>query len=138
MASKRSPAYELGDFVAECKEESKAYVSKGALKTAQRDFGLPTQKAVRDFIANGGLENPSHANTAPRENENEPAKSTPVFVDSYNFYSGLKYGYIAFFRRDPSSKWVIKSFKANEQRDPRNLPFAALKHFKLGDDRDGG
>jgi hypothetical protein len=73
-----------------------------------------------EFINNGGLESPNHQNTAPWENNPNPTQ--PVPVDSYGFFSGTLYGYVAFFR-GPKGKWVIKSFKKNDRPDPRFLQF---------------
>jgi len=50
-------------------------------------------------------------------------------VDSYEFYSGTTYGYIAFFQG--SERWVIKSFKKNKEPDIRNKIFIeALSNYK--------
>ena len=137
MVPRQNPAYNLEDFLEDCRDASRAYVSKGAQETAKRDFQLQTQKAIREFIADGGLEKPIHANTAPWQNA--PDGESQVLVDSYNFYSGPECGYIAFFRRNSSARWIIKSFKANKQHDQRNLVFAeVLKDFKLGEGKDGG
>ena len=44
-------------------------------------------------------------------------------VNAYSFYSGLIYGYIAFFFQPKTSIWTIKSFKKNQEPDTRNLAF---------------
>ena len=110
------PAYDLGVFVGACRKAASVFVAGGAMETARRDFGLNSQPEVVAFIGNGGLEHPVHANTAPWQNNPDP--SDPILVDSYNFYSGSRYGYMAFFRA-PSANWVVKSFKANDRPDPR-------------------
>lgn len=120
------PAYSLEEFEKACREGTeKAYVIRGAMETAKRDFNLNTQKAVLDFIGNKGLERPEFQNSKDWENNPDPTK--PIRVDSYGFYSGNLAGYIAFFFQPLANKWNIKSFKKNSQGDPRNLPFSNLE-----------
>jgi len=121
------PAYNLDDLVKVCGEGSDVYISHGALQTAGADFGLITQEEVIAFIANDGLECPVHANTARWKNDPKPSRH--VLVDSYDFFSGPKMGYIAFFRSPDTGKWIVKSFKQNDKADQRNLIFAEF--FKL-------
>ena len=104
------------------------WVSKGALISAQNDFSLATGDAVREFIANNGLEQPRHISTVPWENN--PDKNQVVWVDSYEFFSGSLFGYFAFFK-GLTGRWVVKSLKKNDQPDPRFLQMkAALEKLK--------
>lgn len=113
-------AYDLNNLIKDCIVGTlKASVTKGAMETARTDFNLKTQEAVMRFIGNGGLESPSLNNSKPWKNNPNP--SNQVMVDSYDFYSGAAFGYVAFFRGP--QKWIIKSFKKNIKLDMRNLVF---------------
>ena len=46
-------------------------------------------------------------------------------VDSYNFETGNKRGYIAFMYSDQTNKWIIKSFKLSD--DANVQMYHALK-----------
>ncbi len=59
------PAYRLWDFVGACSEGSSVVVLRSAMATAPTDFGLMTEQDVIEWIGNGGLEKPEHANTGP-------------------------------------------------------------------------
>ena len=93
------------------------------MKTAQSDFKLGTQGQVLGFIGNGGLEKPHFINSTLWKNNPNP--DNEIMVDAYNFFSGICYGYIAFFQFG-TNKWNIKSFKKNRNPDSRNLPFKGL------------
>lgn len=113
------PTYDLNEFLKSCLEGNPApFILRGALMTARADFNLKTQTQVLDFIGNNGLEKPCLINVKPWENN--PNLAQPIMVDAYGFYSGMRYGYIAFFH-SPVRKWIIKSFKNNNQPDPRNF-----------------
>ena len=117
MGTGRRPKYEFNEFKSAC-ADGKATVLKGAMETAERDFGFKTQERVLDFIAEGGLELITHANTADLEKTHMAVK--PV-VDSYDFYSGTDFGYLAFWKNENNGVWIIKSFKANDKQDQRNF-----------------
>jgi hypothetical protein len=119
-------AYKLSDLVAACGRAGEVFPTRGALITARTDFNLLTERDVRGFIANGGLEQPKFINKAPWKRNPDP--SVLIEVDAYAFYSGISFGYIAFLFVQKTSKWTIKSFKKNTEPDPRNLAmFEALK-----------
>ncbi len=120
---KDGPVNSLPDFVQACSMATAVYVYPQALEGAKNDFGLCSKKRILEFIADGGLEQPSHANTADWENNPDP--STVIKVDSYNFFSGTKYGYVAFLLNHVTKKWIIKSFKKNTETDPRFFTLAA-------------
>lgn len=125
-----SPAYQLNEFKAACAEAKRVRVTRSAMETARSDFGLVQEKRVLEFIAEDGLENPTFVRSAPWENN--PDKSNPVLVDSYDFYSGLRFGYLAFMRNPKTNNWLIKSFKKNTKPDSRNLVFvSALRNHRL-------
>lgn len=111
------PAYVLTSFTAACAQETAVWVTRQALEDAAAVFNLHTKAAVLEFISNGGLEAPRHANTAPWQNN--PDKSVNIDVDSYDFYSGTVHGYIAFFQNPKTRKWTIKSFKLNDKPGQR-------------------
>jgi hypothetical protein len=90
-----------------------------AMKTAKSDFKLFTPKLILRFIANSGLENLKFIRAKSLEKNPFPDE---VIVDSYQFTSGLIYGYLAFYRYKTYA-WYIKSFKKNTETDVRNFPF---------------
>ncbi len=117
--------YKLEDFIAGCAEGTKkAFITKGAMETARSDLKLNTQDQVLQFIGNGGLEKPYFINS--KAWENNPNPSSLIKADAWGFFSGLFHGYIAFFFQPANQKWNIKSFKKNEESDPRNLAFQDL------------
>lgn len=118
------PTYLFEDFLSGCRI-NQAKLWGIALKTARSDFGLKTEVEAVAFVSEG-LETPKFDRTAPLGwNEHYPIA---VSVDSYFFFSGTKYGYLAFYRRPDNGLWMIKSLKTNDQSDPRNLTmFAALQ-----------
>jgi hypothetical protein len=80
-----------------------------------------TEAAIVDFIGNNGLCDPVFQEP-PR-----PLQKLPhVMVDAYAFYSGDKWGYIAFYRSPFIDKWLIKSLKPNDRPNPRTV--ARLHH----------
>jgi hypothetical protein len=122
----RGPEYNFEEFVEACGHGNAVVL---AMDTAERHFGLKTQVKVLDFISNGGLESPKHANTAELEKSLLPVKP---LVDSYDFFSGHDYGYIAFWKNKRTGKWIIKSFKYNTNVDPRNFTIMhALENAKI-------
>lgn len=112
--------YELKKFESACRQGcDEIHIMKVAKKTARTDFGLPTKKDIVSFIGDGGLVKPRFINTKKWEKNPNPKES--VMVDSYAFYSGHLYGYIAFMF--VGGKWTIKSFKENTETDTRYFPF---------------
>lgn len=109
--------YLWDDFVGACSSATSAtavYVRPSAMETAERDFNLATQAAIIDFV---GSDESCQKATYIRTDDLEAWKGDPPppKVDSYSFYSGPKFGYLAFFRNPLTGQWVIKSFKKNEQ-----------------------
>ncbi len=120
------PSYSISKFKDACKQgRTKVLVMQGAQQAARADFSLNTAKKILNFIAYGGLENLKFIRTKLWGNNPEP--KVPVMVDSYEFYSGRRYGYIAFMFTEKTKKWVVKSFKNNNELDTRNLAFEDLK-----------
>ena len=123
MGNNRQPSYLLADFVKACAVgKSKAFVVREAKLTAKSDFNLHTEEAILDFIGQGGMESLQFISS--KNWEKNPHPSVPVKVDAYNFYSGLRFGYLAFFHGPVTDKWIIKSFKGNDQPGPKNLSIA--------------
>lgn len=124
------PVYDFCEFVNACGDTNKVNVASEAQDNAREHFKLKTKTILLNFIYTGGLESPSHINT--KVWEKNPNPSIRIMVDAYSFFSGLKYGYIA-FRFNPVLKtWFVKSFKPNTDPDPRNLILAAqLQKFKI-------
>lgn len=111
------PTYELKDFEKACAGGSALVkVINPALKTAPEDFGLESEERILEFIGSGGLEKPEFANTEIWRNN--PIPTPEIWVDSYNFYSGLTYGYIAFMKAR-TGRWIVKSLKKNDKESPR-------------------
>jgi hypothetical protein len=107
-------AYAWDLFVSACSgdDSSTVYVTGGAMETAESELNLATQDAVTEFIGSGGCERPTYLRTAPFENWK--GAPPPPDVDSYSFYSGPLFGYLAYFRK-PDGSWVIKSLKKNDK-----------------------
>ncbi len=103
-----------------CKAKNKVNVIGRAVPDARAHFNLETKVKIFDFIRDG-LEGPEHINT--REWEGNPNKVTPAHVYSFSFFSGAKFGYLAFIHITTTDFWLVKSLKANTSPDPRNLPF---------------
>ncbi|MGD0679744.1 MAG: hypothetical protein ABSC94_30535 [Polyangiaceae bacterium] len=115
-------AYRLSDLIEACRA-GQAGTSTGAQQTAREEFNLATKAEVLAFIANGGLESPVYENTAKWEHNPDPL--VPIYVDSYEFTSGKKKGYIAFLL--PVTKiWMIKSFKLNSSSPLTFSPFSKI------------
>ena len=135
----RTPAYTLKDLEAACADPSRIFVAANAQKDADAVFGLKTRQQVAAFIAGGGLEVPKHAATDPWRKNPDP--KTTILVDSYDFYSGTRHGYIAFFHNPKTGKWVIKSLKQNLRAGSRCLGFSLadkLSGFALTAEKDDG
>ncbi|MGD9108800.1 MAG: hypothetical protein PVI75_06495 [Gammaproteobacteria bacterium] len=114
------PSYSLNEFKRACKQENtEVNIMTGAKEAARIDFGLTSKEDILNVIGNNRLERPKFISTKKWENNPNPKK--PVMVDSYGFYFGYLYGYIAFmFTR---GGWIIKSFKKNTEIDVRYFPF---------------
>ncbi|XDD41662.1 hypothetical protein AB3N58_10100 [Leptospira sp. WS60.C2] len=84
-------------------------VRRKALGTSST-FGLRTEKDVANFILRGGLENLTFYNTTELDKTDEYPK--PI-VDAYNFTTGSRKGYIAFYFSN-NGKLVIKSLKPDK------------------------
>lgn len=95
-------------------------VLQEALESAQKELGLLTQTSILQWIEANGIEKPSLANSTLYRKKPE----LNMMVDSYDFYSGLTYCYIAFMR-NPRGLWLIKSLKKNEQPSPRAFLLAS-------------
>lgn len=111
--------YSLDDFFDACSSPGKVTVSYDAKEGARLGFNLLTEKSLLAFINDRGLENTTYINTRPWDLN--PHKPPDIDVDSYSFYSGNKYGYIAFMFMTKTGKWRIKSFKKNFKSNPREL-----------------
>lgn len=122
------PAYDLKEFETTCaKQRNKVLVSRGAANSARIDFALDSKQKLIMFIGNKGLECPRFINAKPWENNPELIE---IMVDAYEFYAGADFGYMAFLYSPKLQKWLIKSFKKNQQEPARNLPFLELERLK--------
>ncbi len=125
-------SYDIKEFIAACTDINKVDVLYGAQQTAQKDFNLNTAQEILNFIFNDGLEKLEPFNTEAWDKNPKP--EICVMVDAYEFYSGHKFGYIAFLKNPVTEKWVIKSLKKNARPDSASFPFReALEGFKLQD-----
>lgn len=111
----------LNQLTIACGKRGEVIAYGKAPEDARRDFSLQTKEAIYAFVAEGGLESPAFIRQKPWENDID--KTNPATVYSFSFYSGTKFGYIAFLRSNQTGTWLIKSFKKNNQEDPRFLPF---------------
>ena len=114
------PQYNIDDFIHDCAIGiSKVFVIRGAVQSAREDFNLNTQHQILKCIGDGGIQNKQFINCKPWANN--PDKTVEILVDAYAFYLGSIYAYLAFFYQPNTEKWIVKSFKKNQERDPRNL-----------------
>lgn len=103
-----------------CGEKGRVIAYGKAPEDASRDFNLHTKEAIYSFVAEG-LETPTFINQKPWENDLDQTNPTTVYA--FSFYSGKKFGYIAFMKSNQTGKWLIKSFKKNNREDSRFIPF---------------
>ncbi len=117
------PTYKWDDFVNACKTGEKAVqVMYDAEQDARNQFSLKTKAETLNFISSGGVHGLDFDKTTPWKNN--PRKDTnPIMVDSYNFFAGTDFGYLAFMFQPITQKWLLKSFKKNTKTDPRNGAF---------------
>lgn len=106
------PSYVFDDLVVACKNGT-TKVHRDAIEDAREYFNLHTEQRILDFIVSGGLENLLFINS--KHWVNNPNPTNIVKVDAYNFRTGGKKGYMAFFRA-PTGLWLIKSFKLASDR----------------------
>lgn len=115
--NRNAPHYDFEDFRKACGKEKDTVIPIGdVLKDADELFSLRTKTALLDFIFNFGLENLTFINS--KEWENNPDKKASMRVDSYEFRSRFKLGYIAFMHNRKTKKWIIKSFHLSENMNP--------------------
>jgi len=111
----KNPSYKFSDFKKACKDKNKIAIHSNACKEACKYFNLRTEKDILNFIKNDGLENLLFFNTAPWK------QKPTIMVDAYEFTSGNKKGYIAFFFNTYTKKWNIKSFKLDKDSNDQML-----------------
>lgn len=124
-------SYDINEFIADCSDAKKVHVAYKALETAAQDFGIESeQKKILEFISNGGLEKLNFINSEIWDANPNPA--IPAMVDAYGFYSGFKFGYMAFLKNPlpKTKKWLLKSFKKNKTTGPASFPFKVLEKIK--------
>ena len=107
----KKPTYNFSNFIKACKSKNKIVIHSKACEEACTYFNLRTEKIILDFIISGGLENLFFLNTKPWE---QNPNKTPIMIDAYEFTSGNKRGYIAYFYNETTKKWFIKSFHLSE------------------------
>ena len=110
-----SPIYSFESFKNACEYKENVMIWKHALSDAREAFGLYPERKLLNFINNNGLENLRFQNS--NELMKNPYKEKPLHVDAYQFTSGFKQGYIAFFFMHTKNLWFIKSFKLSEDTD---------------------
>ena len=107
MYNKKShPHYNFENFKKACKNKGLISISENVRADADNYFRLRTKKDILDFIENDGLEDLVFINTKPWENN--PNKKKIIMVDSYEFRSSGKLGYISI--KCNNGIWTIKSF----------------------------
>lgn len=113
-----SASYKLDDFMRACRIGIGAVtVLTPAERGAREHFNLKSKPDTLQFIGNEGIHGLDFDKT--RLWEKNPNPEVPVMVDSYNFFAGSDYGYLAFMFQPRTSKWLLKSFKKNDKHDPR-------------------
>ncbi len=123
MSPPPQPAYNFTDFQEACelREPKKVFVWPDAVADADTFFSLRPERVILDFIANGGLQDLEFINQKPLESRRNV--SNPEIVDAYEFRTGYKRGYLAFYRTK-TGNWFIKSFHLKQ---PMNSLGDALK-----------
>ena len=104
----KKPTYNFSDFKRACGVSSNIIIFSDAFYFADTHFNLRTKKEIISFIQSNGLENLTFKNTKIWEKNKD--KDNPMMVDSYEFVSGAKKGYIAIMYNYNNKKWIIKSF----------------------------
>lgn len=132
------PHYKYEDFLVACKAKRDITWIDDVLDDARQDFGILTFADLLDFIANNGLENLKPQKPLPWEKNKNP--NIEIIIDGYEFKTGCKHGYIAFFFQPITKKWIIKSFHISDYIDTSFgdiLKEAIFKH-KREIDNDSG
>ncbi|MCK4943938.1 MAG: hypothetical protein KAS65_10190 [Candidatus Aminicenantes bacterium] len=114
------------EFKNECKKKKNVIVMKQAKKDANDFFNLSNAQHVLNFITNDGLENLYFLNK--KRWENNPKPKNKIMIYAFEFTTGMKLGYIAFFM-NLAGKWLIKSFHLS-QRSSKALEEALVKALK--------
>jgi len=109
------PSYKFSDFKKACKNPKEVIIFSDAYYFADLYFSLRTKKQILSFIQSDGLENLSFLNT--RRWGKNPNKNNPIMVDSYEFISGYRKGYLAFMYNKITGKWIIKSFHTSKHME---------------------
>jgi len=106
--------YDFEEFREMCgTKPSMIFVRGKALDTADRDFLISTAIQLKAYIHYGFMEDLHFKKTKPLE---KTQLDPPPLVDDYDFRSGQKMGYFAYYRMK-NGQWVIKSFKKNKDYD---------------------
>ena len=106
---KKHPSYKFSDFKKACRKNNRnnVYIIYNVPQDAYKYFNLRPNDRILDFIYRGELRNKIFKNTELWEQN--PDKSIPIMIDSYEFTTGKKRGYMAFML-NKYNNWVIKSF----------------------------
>lgn len=118
--------YKFEEFRLACsKEPPIVIISVLAEEGARENFELTPKEKVLRFIYNKGLEELKFLRTEKRKNNKNP--HIVQYIDSYEFRSSSKLGYLAFFKSTVNNKtiWIIKSFKLSNNNSP--LALALIK-----------
>lgn len=128
----KMPYYDIEKLIKACKKKtSTVIVLNGNLDKACEFFDLCTISEIVAFIGNGGCENLEFVNT--KLWDNNPNKSIEIKVDSYEFTTNNKKGYLAFMYNNKTKKWIIKSFHtafSDSKDDELYMPFKDLLEEK--------
>lgn len=114
------PNEALQGLIDACEKKQKIHTIGEVEQNARRDFGLSNKTQIYSFIWNNGLEKPQYIGKS--QWKNNPNRATEETVYEFNFYSGLKFGYIAFVKIETTGFWIIKSFKKNTKPNPMSFP----------------
>jgi hypothetical protein len=112
------PEYSFCEFKRCCNENpERVQILYEPERDAKLHFGLKSKTAIKNFIANDGLEDEDLIFQNSKEWEKNPDKSFKIFVDAYEFRSRYKRGYIAFMYNPKTGYWIIKSFKLSKNNN---------------------
>lgn len=113
------PKRRLQEFFKACKKGDNVIIPDRVLSDARFYFQLNSKRELLEYIlSEGELGNIIFENTGILEDNPCPEKE--IIFDAYHIESGMKYIYLAFFKSIWAG-WVIKSFKPDDERDPRNI-----------------
>jgi hypothetical protein len=112
------------DFVKACKSKKAViHIERQAEKDARKYFKLKSKQHIREFIGNGGIQNPRFINKKIWETRLK-VLNIEIWLFAYEFNSLGTLGYIAIAIHPKSNEWILKSFHpSSNSNDMMKLAF---------------